>query len=48
MRTDVQVILRPARAIPRCVGPFFNIRATFLAGFEISMDVNQDPTIQAK
>jgi hypothetical protein len=47
MRTDVQVILRPARAIPQCVRPFFNIRAMFLAGFEISMDVNQDPTIQA-
>ena len=48
MRTDVQTVLRPARAIPRCVGPFFNIRATFLAGFEISTDVNRDPTLRAK
>ncbi|KAI0282050.1 hypothetical protein BC826DRAFT_1110980 [Russula brevipes] len=47
MRTDVQTVLRPARAIPRCVGPFFNIRATFLAGFEISTDVNRDPTLRA-
>ncbi|KAI0276933.1 hypothetical protein BC826DRAFT_976713, partial [Russula brevipes] len=47
-KTDVHVILRPTRAIPRCVGPFVNIRTTFLSGFELATDVNQDPTLRSR
>ena len=47
-RTDVHSLLHLAWAIPRCIGPFTNIRTTFLAGFDLSADVNREPALRSE
>ncbi|KAI0288892.1 hypothetical protein BC826DRAFT_650597 [Russula brevipes] len=43
IKTDLQSLQHMARSIPRCIGPFTNIRLTFLTGSELDAEIKRDP-----